>query len=334
MTLISADNSLALAAVLIAMTGIGLAAEKTHFGKILSGPLIIMLLAMALSNLGIIPYTSPVFEMAAKSLVPLAIPLILMRADLKRIFRETGTMLMAFTAAVTLTIIGAYLAVTVVDLGEMEAQIVGAVAASYIGGSMNFVATANAVGIADSSVYIATLSADVVGALFFLMLLMMLPGLKIARRAMPSKFFAAEGGAVADTEEGIAHDETQGPFDAALALNGVAVSIIICLIAAEFAEMISASYMYILVITVLALVVANWGKRITGYVRHEFEIGTILMYTFFAAIGAGADIATVVTTALPTIVFIGILILVHLGLLLVVGRLLFQLARISKAKRP
>ena len=66
-------------------------------------------------------------------------------------------------------------------------DIKGVLAASYIGGGVNFVATSQAVNFADSSLYVATLSADSVGAVFFLLLLMSLPVLSFARRAMPSK---------------------------------------------------------------------------------------------------------------------------------------------------
>ena len=46
------------------------------------------------------------------------------------------------------------------------------------------------------------------------------------------------------------------------------------------------------------------------------------MYIFFAVIGAGADLGEVLGAALPATLFIITMVLVHLALLLVVGKLL------------
>jgi uncharacterized membrane protein len=51
-----------------------------------------------LSNLGLIPSSAPVYDMVWSYLVPLAIPMLLFRADPRRILREAGPTPAAFAA--------------------------------------------------------------------------------------------------------------------------------------------------------------------------------------------------------------------------------------------
>ena len=320
MPLIAADNTLLLLSALVVLVAVGFAAEKTRWGRALSAPLFILFGAMLLSNVGVIPYSAPMYGTVSSVIVPMAIPMLLLRADLKKVFAESGPMLLAFTVAVVLTVVGAYVGAFLIDLGEYEAQITGVLAASYIGGSVNFVATSQAVEFNDSSTYVATLSADAVGAVLFLLLLMSLPALGFARRAMPSRFIDAEQNEAIDPNAHLASDDSS--FDLPKAINGLALSLLICAVSQGIVTLFNTPNLFIIIITVLALLVANFGKPLLKHVQTEFEIATFMMYVFFAVIGAGADLGQVLGAALPATLFLVVLILVHLGLLLLVGRLL------------
>ena len=74
--------------------------------------------------------------------------------------------------------------------------------------------------------------------------------------------------------------------------------------------------------TALSLVVANFAKPVVRRVESEFELGTLFMYVFFAVIGAGANISEVLGAALPIIIFITVMVLVHLCLLVIIGKLM------------
>lgn len=320
MPLIAADNTLLLLSALVVLVAVGFAAEKTRWGRALSAPLFILFGAMLLSNVGVIPYSAPMYGTVSSVIVPMAIPMLLLRADLKKVFAESGPMLLAFTVAVVLTVVGAYVGAFLIDLGEYEAQITGVLAASYIGGSVNFVATSQAVEFNDSSTYVATLSADAVGAILFLLLLMSLPALGFARRAMPSRFIDVEQNEAIDPNAHLASDDSS--FDLPKAINGLALSLVICAVGQGIVTLFNTPNLFIIIITVLALLVANFGKPLLKHVQAEFEIATFMMYVFFAVIGAGADLGQVLGAALPATLFLVVLILVHLGLLLLVGRLL------------
>jgi len=319
--LIGPDQTFALAAVILALVAGGLWAERTRWGQRLGGPLVLLAAAMLLANLGVIPHSAPLYGSVASFLVPVAIPLLLLRADFRTIFSESGPMLAAFLVAVAATVIGAFAGIAVVDMGPLEPEIAGTVTASYVGGSLNFVATAEALGIRDSAIYVAALSADAVGAVFFLLALMALPALAFVRAAMPSRFIAQSGEDIAHADEGHSPERAE-PFDPGRAANGLAVSLAICAASAGLAALLRADTLFILIVTALSLVVANFAKPLVRRVSSDFEIGTLFMYVFFACIGAGANVAEVLGAALPILFFILVMVAVHLVVIIVAGRLL------------
>lgn len=316
--MIESDQTLLLSAVLVILTATAMAAEKTRWGQTVSAPLIILVGAMLLANAGLIPHSAPAYSATSALLVPMAIPMLLMRADLQRVLRETGPMLLAFTLAVALTVIGCFVAAALIDMGDSEAAIASALTASYIGGSLNFVATSEVVGLEDS-MYVAALSADTLGAVVFLTLLMMLPSVPLARKWMPSRFMDAAGNSLGDTSSEA--DAVGEPFSILKAVNGIALALGICALSRVIVDWLGYGNLFILMITVITLMVANFAKPLLRHVAHEFELGTFMMFVFFAAIGAGADLAEVVGAALPATLFIMILVTVHLALLLPLGRL-------------
>ncbi len=324
MPLIEGDQTFALSAFFVTLVAFGLWAESRRLGQHLGGPLVLLVLAMLAANVGIIPHSAPLYGAVMSLLVPLAIPLLLLRADLGVILRESGPMLILFGLATLATLVGVLVAVQLVDLGPETAALAGTITASYIGGSLNFVATAEAVGLRDSSLYISALSADAVGGVFFLLVLMLLPLSSLLRMALPSRFLDSATGESLQTEAGPPGDEpeTPAPFALLPVVNGLALSFVICAISMAIASWAGHQALFILLVTLLTLVVANTARPLVRHVAHEFEIGRFFMYLFFAIIGASAELATVLGTALPMVIFVLIVVLVHLAMVLVAGWLL------------
>ena len=320
MSLIGADETFALGAALTAIVAISIGSENTRWGRPVGAPLLILLFSMLFANAGVIPHSAGIYDSLAGLLVPLAIPMLLFRADFRKVVKEAGPMLLTFLIAASVTVAGAFAGSWIIDLGEFESEIVAALTASYIGGSLNFVATAEAVGIRESATYLVALTADAVGAVVFLTALMMLPAFAVVRRAMPSKFINADGkSATIDTN---ASAQTSAPFNLGYVVNGIALSLIVCALAHIVATTLNAENLFILIITALGLLVANLAKPLVARVSSEFEIGTLFMYIFFAIIGAGADITEIVGPAFPMLMFILVMVAVHIGLMLVIGKLL------------
>ena len=125
MPLVEADQTFALAAVIMLITAFGLWAERQRWGQKLGGSLLLLALSMLASNLGLIPYSAPLYGTIAGVLVPMAIPLLLMRADFRTIVGESGPVLLAFLIAAAVTVVGAFVGAALTDLGPLEPQIIG-----------------------------------------------------------------------------------------------------------------------------------------------------------------------------------------------------------------
>ncbi|MDC0939261.1 DUF819 family protein [Pseudomonadales bacterium] len=321
MSLISPNETLQIAGILTGLAAFGFWVETTAIGRKASGVLIILCLGVLLSNIQIIPHSADAYGVVGSMLVPLAIPMLLFRADLKQVFAEVGPMLKAFIASALVIAVSIIVLTLAFDFGEYESKVAGTLAGSYIGGSLNFVATAQAVQLDDPNHYVAALTADTIGAVLFLILLMVMPALAFVRRLMPSRYYS-EAGANLGAEAG--HQETTAakPFDIAGLAAAMATSFIICALADLISAKLGQESYSILIITILALLVANFMKPLVKRFNSEFEVGTFFMYMFFVTIGAGADIATIAGVALPYVVLICLAVAMFFVLILVVGRVL------------
>lgn len=72
-----------------------LRSEKTKIGSMVSAALVSTLVGLAASNIGI-PYEARAYSIIMEFMLPLAVPLLLFRADLHRVIRSTGTLLLVF----------------------------------------------------------------------------------------------------------------------------------------------------------------------------------------------------------------------------------------------
>ncbi len=141
-SLIHPDQTLALWAILLSAATIGVWGEKTSWGSKVSGAVITMLVGFFLSNLRIIPLDAPTYSIVWSFLVPFSIPLLLFNANLARIVRESGSMMVAYLIGSMGTLLGTILAYNLLPLGEQAGKLAGVFCATYIGGSVNFLATA------------------------------------------------------------------------------------------------------------------------------------------------------------------------------------------------
>lgn len=103
---IDPNDTWALWAVLLGAAAFGLWAERMRWGARISGAVVSMLATFSLSNLGLIPSAAPTYDLVWSYLVPLAIPLLLFQADLRRIITEAGPTLLAFIIGALGTLVG------------------------------------------------------------------------------------------------------------------------------------------------------------------------------------------------------------------------------------
>lgn len=329
MSLIAAENVYALLTVFLGLAAFGFWSERTKIGQALSGVILVILAGLLLANFRIIPFAAPFYDLVWGYAVSLAIPLLLFRADFKKILPEIGPMAISFVIATLGTIAGVMVGASLIDMGPESANIAGTLGASWIGGSMNFAATSQALGMEDGALLSAMAAADNVGATIFLMLLVLLPTSKFVLRYLPSKIVEThahiEGGAVEKEAQALNMVHIAGflALSALCCFLGYGTAHLIGSYGAELGLQWLANFSRygVLFITIYALLAANlFSNRISG-MQGDFSLGMLFMYIFFGVMGAGADVMALIGQALPIFAFTGIMAAVHLVIVLGAAKL-------------
>ncbi len=328
MTLIGADNDFALMAALFVIAGAAFLAERTRIGAHLTGAVIAILAAIAAANLGIIPHGAPAYDFVFSYFVPILIPLFLFKANLRKIFFETGRMALAFFIASAGTVIGVLIAAGLLDLGSLapnattdpalrEAAIAGLFTSTYIGGSVNYAALGEITGLSsDASFFSAATATDNLFSALFLSVLALLPGWHwLARRFATHEHGEAQAAAAGAP----ASSDTITAMSITLAL---AAAISFVAIGDAITALLGMPSLRYAVITIMVVTAATALPHFMERLHGAFELGVGLAFVFFAAIAAGADIVAMVSIAPLLVVLVVILLGVHLLVLLGAGRLL------------
>ena len=173
-TLISTDNSWMLFAILVVIAAVSIRLEQRFlWAAKVSACVLCLVFAMILANLRIIPTDAPAYDFIWSYLVPLAIPFLLFQADFRKIWRESGRMFGIYMLASLGTAAGgvfAYLLlknrIGVADAKSALAMFVG----TYVGGSVNLVAMADATGAGKNLVSASIVADNLLMVLYFFVL--------------------------------------------------------------------------------------------------------------------------------------------------------------------
>ena len=326
-----ADPSFVLSSVLL-LTMAGIVTERrTQIGKALSANIVTMALALLVANLGIVPFSSPVYNLVNKSLVPLAVPLFLFDSDIRRIISDTGSLLLAFVVGAISTIVGTLVAFPLIPLKSLGVdqgwRVACALAARHIGGAINFVAVADTLNVQSSAVSAAIAADNVVVAIYFSIL-----------------FFLAKTGEESNEKEGGADDEggeltiidpesvedssSDGRSGITLSTMGTSLCLSSCLVTlgGMMTRTILPGTSSLPLISLITVASATaFPKFFSKFVSSGAALGVLIMQMFFAVSGAAGSIKQVFELAPTLFLFSGLQIAVHFACLLLLGKLVFRL---------
>ena len=313
--MISANETWILWSIIIVIATASIYLENHYeWASKISGPIIGLLAAATLSNVGIIPVESPVYDQVWDIVVPLAIPMLLFTCDLKQIWKESGRLLMIFLISSVGTILGAL--VGYVFLGKLIPvlnHIAGMMVGSYIGGGVNFVAVASVFDIPKELISAATV-ADNLLMVFYFLILLMIPSMVFFKKYFKSAYSNEE---LEDSKQ--YHSKTvvtlqDIAFVFAIAVVIVTVSFILSKGIATLGQnsviqFISNKYLILTTLTVAASTIfSSFFKKIHG----ANEIGTFLIYLFFVVIGIPASIEAIIEKSPLLLVFCAIMVFVNM----------------------
>ncbi len=338
-TLISADNTWALWSILIGIAAISIYLEQNYkWASKVTGAIIGLVAAMLLANFNIIPTAAPTYDVVWGYVVPLAIPLLLFDANIKKIWRESGRVLIMFLLSSIGTIVGVLLAFMMLknyipDLYKMAAMMTG----SYIGGGVNFAAMAESFGTGEEWISALTVADNLLMAVYFFVLLA-IPSINFFMRKFKHPHIDAVNENVNKEEGETLAAKYWGRKDISLRdiSFAVAIAFIIVWISTEISAVLASviptgnfvlnlfngflGNKYLL-ITTFTMLLATYAPNFISNIHGAQEIGTFLIYIFLVVIGVPASIPVILSQAPLLLVFTFIIVAINMIISLVLGKL-------------
>ena len=316
-----------LGTILAAAAFVGLWSERYAWGAAVSGAVVTMLTTVILSNVGVLPSASPVYDFVWASLVPVAIPLFLFKAHLFRIIREAGRTLVAFAFGTIGTVVGVITAFHLIPTGEEGWKLAAIFSATYIGGSVNYMSAAEAVGMRSGDLLAAGAAADNLTMTLYFLILFALPSIKIVQHTFAPAPPPVGPHLMRPPAPPASQPRPSGFFERCRQLTvtsaGLALLLAVacCAVGYQAAAWVGTPSAGVLFVTALVVLLATtcgpWLDRLTG----AETIGTAFMQIFFAVIGATANVGVVLTVGPWLFAYAVVIVSVHLVIVLTLGKL-------------
>lgn len=325
------QDPLALSAIVAGVTA--LAFWLDHRFEALSrlgASLLAIVLGALISNLGLVPVSSGVYDMITGPLTSLAIAWLLLSVSLADVKRAGPSMLKAYGLAAAGTALGAFVAALLFAgvFGADTWRLAGVMTGTYTGGSLNFVAVGRAVELPDA-LFAGTNAADALTTALWMVATLMLPvwlarfypeaapgpvasdpasspeANPVLRDLPPTRRFGSSG---VGEPEGVPHPfffrEGISTLDLATLL---ALGVGLLMASALLGELVP-GVPSILWLTTLALVVGNLpGLKIP---RGGFQLGTLALHFFFVVIGIFSRVSEILAVGIEvfwlTLVVVGV----------------------------
>jgi uncharacterized membrane protein len=321
------SRPIALAAAIATITALAFWLEaRFTWARNVGAALIVIVLGAVLSNFGLVPTASPIYDGIFGPVTSLAIAWLLLAVRLSDL-REAGPrMLGAFGIGVLGTALGSVVGALLLSgaFGAETWKLAGVTTGTYSGGSLNFVAVGRALELPTSLFAAATAADNIVTAVWFGATLLI--PLWLSR----SKGGVAAGSAGTDPGAAVGVSAVAGPRAAGIgpsdkaALRALDVTLLFALgfSLIWLADQLSAAVPAIpsvLWLTTLALGAGQLPavRRLSG----SMLLGTIALHFFFALIGIGSRVSEIVVVG-PAVLYLMVIVVgVHGVVIYGVGRL-------------
>ncbi|MEW4219982.1 DUF819 family protein [Rossellomorea marisflavi] len=341
--LIQPDDYITLWGIIVVWASVSIFLEQRYsWAAKVSGAIIALVGAIILSNTGVIPTESPVYDAVWTFIIPLAIPLLLFHVNFKKVWKESGRLLILFLISSVGTVAGTIISFFLLKDHIPYLDKLGAMlSASYVGGGVNFAAMAAKFAPPGEMVSSAVVADNLMMAIYFIVL-MTIPTMGFFRKRFraPHVEKVENGGMKEDGKtlaEGFWSRKEMSLKDIALSVGTAFLLVVVSFKIAElFAGLIpsgeDASFFlnlmnglfgdkYLMLTTLTFLALALFPKYFES-INGSQEIGTFLIYLFFVVIGIPASIPLIIQNAPLLLVFVLIIVILNLGISLGAGKLL------------
>ena len=332
-TWIKADDIWSLWAIIVGWAAVSIYLEQRYrWAAKVSGAIIALLGALVLANLGVIPTDSPVYDTIWGYVVLLAVPIMLFKANLRKIWLESGRTFLAFHIAAIGTVVGSILGLLFFGRWMPEAlQVAAMITGSYIGGTVNFVAMSTQFQ-ASQNVINASIVADNLNMALYFFVLLAIPSLLFFRRHYEHPYEKAANEGLREGENRAASYWGRKEIALLDIAKVVAAGFILVAVSVKLAgwmgahPSLPAALRGILgskyfVVTTLTVVAVTLCPKFFEEARGSQEIGTFLIYIFLVVIGTPASVRAIFLQSPIILLFCAFVVLVNMVVTLLVGKL-------------
>lgn len=337
--LIGEDKTILLWAVVLVVVAISIVLEQRYkWAASLGSVVLCIFIGLFLSNIGIIPYSSSVFSGIGNVVLLCAIPLMLFKANIVKILKDSGKLFLLFHIAAIGTVVGVLAAFIVFRVFGNTKYLLTIISAAAVGGTVNCVAMGSIFdipnGMLESYLVVGNFSAAAM-----ILILRLLHNSKWVRKNLKhpytDKFEAAFNGK---------ENEGKGKTNAAAFWGGKEIGIkdialalaltfsivgISSLIAnwvvslnppAIIAQLFGSVY---LIMTIITVILATAFSKFMGNIRGTLELGNIGMLAWFVTIGASGNLVDIIKNGALSLGLLAIVIPVNI-LFAVIGAKLIK----------
>ncbi len=307
------------ALALVVYLSIWLSENYTIFKKI-GAAVLGIILAMILSNIGLLPGSSSTYTFLVSHGVNAAVVLILISVDIESIKKAGPQMLKAFSIGTIGSIMGAIIMALFLSrfIGEETWKLCGQLAATFTGGGMNFAAVGQALE-TSSDLFTAALAADVILASTWLIVCMTLPVLlsRWSNNVKPS-----EPESNAESLKSYTLEHSLFGSGKPVLIKDVAILASITFGSIYFSELLSTYLTFLPQILWLTTIVLLLGQiKFIKQLSGSAMIGNYFLLLFLASNGARSVVANIINVGPAVFYYVLGGIVIHGIFIFVVGRL-------------
>lgn len=347
MLLVKPENTWVLLAILTSIAAFSIYLEQTYsWASKLSGCILALGFTMIFSNLGIIPLEAPAYDIVWDYVVPLAIPMLLFQADIKKIWKESGRVLFIYLLSGFGTIVGGVIAFFIMrsfssELYKLTAMMVG----TYTGGSVNLVTMQNVFPLSNKELAGSAIVADNLIAAFYFISLSIIPTMKFFKK----NFLHPYQDELDKGTTGEVNRAAEFWVKKEISLLDVAkvISVSFAIVAISFTiggfmadwkkalvEPMSAGisknildFLFgffgnkYMLLTTLTMLLATFARKFMANISGAQEIGTFLIHIFFGVIGVPASLPKILENAPWLLVFCTIIIIINMIASFIFGKI-------------
>lgn len=313
------QSNLVLAAIIAAVAAVAFWLDY-RFARVskIGASLLAIVFGAILSNAGLVPATSGVYDAIGGPVTSLAIAWLLLAVNVRDLRHAGARMMTAYGLAVLGTIAGVTVATALLAsrFGDQSWRLAGTLTGTYTGGSLNFVAVGRGVGLEDT-LFAAATAADNIATALWLGATLILPLWLAKLYPTPIPAQAVDPGGSSDRA-------THHPFFAGHSVSTLDLAILVAvgfglLVAADTLAVMIPGIPSVLWLTTVALLTGHLtplGKR-----AGAMQLGNLALHFFFVVIGIHSRIADLLSVGVEVLYFTLIVVGVHGVVVYGLGRL-------------